>query len=341
MIRNSLRTSVAALAMALLTGYLGAAPAMADILSNLELTATPQFTTATNAGACKTTPGAAIPPANGPVCTITDDLRLNYGLNYKFSQQWGLYYTHENVNYTIDSGSIIPTPTGIAHLPISDIDDRADTIGLNYNALAKHGLTLNGGYYGYAREVGGNNPAGGPDSTAASTAGGGQGHIGFHGYFVGGSYNFGPHSVYGSLLTLDARLLYSIHPDTLANQLSNDTGAVIPGAGFVQQVAYGGNRFIPTGGLTLHLPIGNKQLLFPFVGISKAAVYYFNDPGPEFFNVTYAGVAKVISKDLSLVGSWTNLDEQHFSYPIGIPFGPNDPYRLTTVQLKLEYKIHA
>jgi hypothetical protein len=345
MTRYSISTRIAGLATAMFAAvaFCGT-PAFADVLSNLTITASPTFTTSLSpldhiGSQCT---GAA---SSTVACSETNDLRLDYGLDYRFSKDWGFAYQHNNVDFTLSAPIFVPGGAGV---PIGDQQDRQDTLQLNYTAMAKLGLTLNGGYLNKSRSFNANSAQVGPAPGVAATEPAGetfgQNAFRYHGYFVGGDYNLGPHSPAGSLLTLNFRVLYGIHPDTPANEFSNDTAFVAPGVGFVQTVAYGGNRFVPTGGLTLHVPVGFRQGFFPFVGFQKGADYFFTDPGPEYYNIVVAGVAKVITKDLSLVGTYVNLNEQRQPYPLVFPvpgaFGV-DYVRLTNIQLTLNYKIHG
>jgi hypothetical protein len=344
MSRNTIPTRIAGLATAAFAAVvLGASPAFADVLSNLTITASPTFTTSLsplgNIGAQCT--GAA---SSTVACSQSNDLRLDYGLDYHLSKNFGFSYQHQNVDFTLSGPIFIPAAGGLA-TPIGDQEDRQDTLQLNYTGLAKHGLVFNAGYLNKSRVFNANAAQAGPNVGVLFSGGDfGQSSFTYHGYFVGGDYNFGPHTPIGSLLTANWRVLYGIHPDTLSNQLSNDTGFVAPGVGFVQTVAYGGNRLLPSGGLTLHIPIGYKQELFPFVGYQKGVDYFFTDPGPEYYNIAVAGVAKVINKDLTLVGTYINLNEEHLPYPLIVPipgqFGL-DYVRLTGIQLTLNYKIHG
>ena len=304
-----------------------AAPALADDpFSKLTITLTPTWTVATGSDDTYSAALSAIPPnvkppgsnANGYAFAAnggtTSDPRLDFGLDYRFTKWVSLFYSHQNVDFSL--GRFQP---GIY---TGDIQDRFDTLGVRED-VGVPGLSVNEGYFNRSRICCGvpNTPS---DNIAQNF---------YHGYFVGASYAFGWKSPIGPPFDLNVRALW----------VPRDPSKIIPGFSDDPAVPYTGSGFIYPFSLTFRIPISNTiHTFWPFVSIGKAADYMSGDPGPSYLNQSVIGIVKIFSPQLVFHAVVVNIAQEHLPYPLpqypGVPL-PGENIRVNVFNAGLDFKI--
>ncbi|HTW84627.1 MAG TPA: hypothetical protein VMD91_11200 [Candidatus Sulfotelmatobacter sp.] len=320
---RTLFAKAAAAAFGVVLAATTAAPAFADDpFSRVVLTVTPLYVVSTNGGQ---------PEQNQTAAGDTNETFLDYGANITINKALSIYYSHDNADFTLDTLQIGP-----ARVPIGQLRDRFDTEGLKWNAGS--GVSITAGYKNRSREC---CPADAQN----------PGWIGYHGPFVGVNYAFGPLSSIGPIFDFDLQAQYVDHPYNAALAAPWQTPTIInaftglPQSNPVYQ-PYGGSGFIYPASIAVHVPIDHNHTIIPFFQFGRLADYFASDPGPEYYNVTVAGLVKVFAPWLVFHAAIVNLKEEtSLNYPFGTirdglpnPAGAtNDWVRLTTVNIGLDF----
>lgn len=307
----------------------GAGPALADDpLANLSITISPTWTVATGSNETYNAANSAIPPnvkpagSNAPGYVFaanggtTNDLRLDFGLDYHFSKKLDFFYQHKNVDFSL--GRFQP---GIY---TGDIQDRFDTVGLN--DVLGHGWQASIGYFNRSRMC-----CGDPSSPSDNVL---QNY--YHGYFLGQNYTFGPKTPIGEPFSIDVREMY----------VPRNPAAIVPGFSDDPAVTYVGSGFIFPFGITARIPTGpNTHLFWPFISYEKGADFMIGDPGPSYLNNVVVGVVKIWPKPgLVFHAVLVNITQEHIPYPLpqypSVPL-PGENVRINLINVGFDYKFHG
>jgi hypothetical protein len=319
MLRNPLWRVLAALVLVVSV----CAPAYAaDALSNLTLNVAPVYWV-------NTAGDAFAPPAPGtiPVGYKTNDpgahdWRLDYGLHYKFTQRLSFYYTHDVLDYNLDRAYFdVPGTKRMGSFVSGDAGDRIDQIGFSY-ALAQ-GLVGRAYYLDHERylvsgfclnQVSCGN--GVPNPNAGD----------MHGFAVGTTYGFGPHTLVGPLLSAAFDAQYIPRPD--APPVKTDT----PQSNGLN--TWPGSQVIFPYSITATAPILAKdRTLVGFVGYARSAEYFRNNASQNLYNVVTFGLAKQFTRNLSV--SLTNLNYKECTCSDTVT--PPENLRAAGAVLKINY----
>jgi hypothetical protein len=306
----------------------GAGPALADDpLANLSITISPTYTLTTGSNATYNASNSVIPPnvkpagsnANGYAFAadggVTNDVRLDYGFDYQLSKKFNLFYRHKNVDFSL--GRFQPgVYTG-------DIQDRFDTVGIGENL--GHGLAASVGYFNRTRMCCGD-PSSPGDNVLQNF---------YHGYFVGGTYAFGPKTAIGPPLSVDVKAMW----------VPRDPSKIIPGFSDDPAVPYVGSGFIYPASITLRIPVSNTVHTFwPFISYEKGADFMSGDPGPSYVNAVVLGVVKIFPHGLVFHAVLLNLEQEHLPYPLpqypSVPL-PGENVRINLINVGFDYKFHG
>lgn len=243
--------------------------------------------------------------------------RFDYGASLKIDARTSISFSHSNVGYQL--GRIL-TAAPNTSLVTGSIYDYTDTFALNYTV--GHGLGVHGTYFDHQRSVVTGlclNQKYCYDSTTGTEESNPL-SIDEHGYTLGFTYDFGPTTKIGKLLTAAADAKYVPRPDTPA------PGVALGGLG-----SYVGSQTLFPYSLTLKLPITNSSTFVPFINYTNLPVLYRDSAVPEAYRGIIFGFSKVISKNLTL--SYTNLNLQSCRCIARVP--PPDNLRLAAGILSL------
>jgi hypothetical protein len=244
-------------------------------------------------------------------------VRFDYGAALKINAKTSISFSHSNVGYQL--GRIL-TAAPNTSLVTGSIYDYTDTIALNYTV--GNGLGVHGTYFDHQRSVVTGlclnqkycyDPTTGTEQSNPLS-------IDEHGYTVGFTYDFGPTTKIGKLLTAAADAKYVPRPDTPA------PGVALGGLG-----SYVGSQTLFPYSLTLKLPITDSTTFVPFINYTNLPVLYRDSAVPEAYRGIIFGFSKVISKNLTL--SYTNLNLQSCRCIARVP--PPDNLRLAAGILSL------
>jgi hypothetical protein len=303
--RRYLPIAMAALAFAWSIA-LTAVSARAD--SPITITVQPVYTLNTTSDAQKVLPGTCSQLANpaslatlAATCNnappVTNTLQLNYGISYRIDAKSSLSYMHDNSDFSL--GALVTAIPGVSLLT-GDIRDRIDTVSYNYG----FGHGLNGSVYYQSHQrmyVAGlclnqeNCPTTGGGTVSNPSS------INETVYGVGFKYTFlHLKQLPIPLLTINADAQYVPRP------AFNAAGA---GTGGYPAGVYVSSGWQYPYGATLNVPIlpGSWGAL-PFASYQRVSVWWKAENTPEAFNAFIFGVAKPLSKYLTLA-----LTQTHFN----------------------------
>jgi len=317
---NSYSSKIAGFLVALAVVFNATLPAKADDFGKrFTIDIAPSWNIATNGDAYAQPPPGRIAfgynPTNDP--PITNDLLLDYGLNFRIDKKSSFSYTHSSFDLTF--GRVLSIP-GIS-LINKDVD-RTDTLAINHT----FGGGLSGTLYYFdhnRQDVPGscNNQiscALGPNGTNVAN----PLSIDEHGYGVHGAYNFGPETRIGPLFTAGVDAKYIPRPDV------GPKGFALDGLG-----AYTGSQFIFPYSIQMKLPLIPDRSLIPFIGYERAIELFRGESTAEMYNQVNYGIVKVINRDLVL--SLVNVNFVECTCSDTVP--PPDNIRFSNVILKLDY----
>jgi hypothetical protein len=244
---------------------------------------------------------------------IPNDIRLNYGMTVAFDKQWSFYYNHSNLDFAL--GRIINPPVSLV---TGDIQDRVDTVGLNF--AATHFLSTRFYYFDHEREdvtglclnqticaPGVHNPAA----------------IDEHGYAVGATWSFGPRSLIGPIFSVAADAKY------VPRGFPPPAGYSLNGLG-----AYTGSQFEYPYSVNMKLPTHHDPTLIWLAGYERATALFRAESSIEQYNVTSFGVVKVLSPRITVSAVDLNFKGCRCADTVT----PPDNVRLDTILLTLSYK---
>ncbi len=246
-------------------------------------------------------------------------IRVDFGADFKLDPKTHLTFSHNNVGYQL--GRILTAAPNSA-LVTGSLYDYTNTVALSY--AIGHGLGVHASYFDHQRsfvtglclnqkycydttvqhEV--NNPL----------------SVDEHGYTLGGTYDFGPMTKIGSLLSASFDAKFVPRPSTPA------PGVALGGLG-----AYVGSQTLFPYSLTLKLPLTNSTTFSPFINYTNLPVLYRDSAVPEEYRGIVFGFSKVINKNVTL--SYTNLNLQSCRCVARVP--PPDNLRLAFGILKLDF----
>jgi len=316
--RSSLISKIAGLAVALGVVCYAAIPAKADDFGKrFTIDIAPNWNIATTGDAYSLPPPGRIAVGYQPNdLPITNDLLLNYGIDYRIDQRTHLNYSHASFDLTF--GRVLSIP-GIS-LINKDVD-RTDTISVNHTFGG--GLTGALYYFDHQRQ----NVQGscnnqifcvGPNGTNIPN----PDSIDEHGYGVHGAYNFGPESRIGKLFVVGVDAKYIPRP-----------AVAPPGASLNGLGAYPGSGWEFPYSIQMRLPLVPDRSIFPFIGYERATAYFRGESSVEQYNQTNFGVVKFINREFSLSVVNVNFVECRCSDTVP----PPDNIRFSNVILTLDY----
>jgi hypothetical protein len=257
---------------------------------------------------------------------VPNTIRVDYGIDFKLGNNTHLSYSHGNVAYAL--GRILTAIPNTA-LVVGTLQDYTDTIALSFG-VAK-GLAIHGTYFDHERSTATGlclNEKYCVDPTTG-LARSNPFSIDEHGYTGGFSYDFGPKTRIGPLLTAaaDAKFVSRPLPPPQPNPALGGSVA-LGGLG-----AYPGNRIVFPWSVTLKVPILPSSTFIPFINYTNLPVLYRDSAVPEEYRGIVWGVAKVLSKNVTL--SYTNLNLQSCRCVARVP--PPDNLRLAFGILKVDF----
>jgi hypothetical protein len=317
------RTAIASLVFASLAALSLAAPSPAradDLGKKITINLSPVYSFST-AGDDNAPPGAGFTPLGYTKDhPLADSLRLDYGISFAFDAKTSLSFSHSNIAYQLGRITSIPTGAGNNYsLVTGAINDYTNTIALS-RALGG-GLGVHVTYFDHQRSsVTGlclnqkSCPVGGVQTANPLS-------IDEHGYTFGGTYDFGPKTRIGSLLSAAIDLKYVPRPAVAP------PGAALGGLG-----SYPGSQILFPYSLTAKIPILPSTSVVPFINYTNLPVLYRDSAVPEAYRGIVFGLVKVINKNLTL--SYTNLNLQSCRCIARVP--PPDNLRLSLGLLKLD-----
>jgi hypothetical protein len=268
----------------------------------------------TVAAYCPGYAGAPIPPACHGFPRNTSDLRLDYGVTYRFSKKLNLEYTHSAFDYSIGRVTSIPPLSVLT----GNINDRIDRISLNY--AAGHGLALDAHYFSDQRSsieataspvlhaVTGSNcyfnsmKCPGGASNPAS--------INSNAWGAGASYSFGPHGRFQPPMfkaAVDADYYPRPLTRSAATCVAAGAAANAPVCGANGIPGYVGSQTVLPYSLTV-FPLSTAKIkpgFIPFLAYQRIDVLFHAENTPEAYNGTAFGLVKALGHGMSF--NYTNL----------------------------------
>jgi hypothetical protein len=232
---------------------------------------------------------------------VPDTVRVDYGIDFKLGSNTHLSLSHGNVAYAL--GRIL-TAIPNTSLVTGTLWDYTDTIALSFG-VAK-GLAVHGTYFDHERLTATGlclNQQFCVDPTTALNRTN-PFSIDEHGWTGGFSYDFGPTTRIGPILTVagDAKWVQRPLPAPSPNPALGGSVA-LDGLSY-----YPGSRFVYPWSVTLKVPILPSSTFIPFINYTNLPVFYRDSAVPEEYRGVVWGVAKVLSKNVTL--SYTNLNLQ-------------------------------
>ncbi len=294
--RIPLLTTTALTALFSLGVLLSAIPAKADdILHRVTVSVAPVYLFSTNSDANANPP----PPAGltGIGYTrdnpVVDTWRVDYGISYKISPKFTLSLSHTNVGYEL--GRILTIAPNTAFVSGS-LFDYTDTAALGYDA--GHGLGIHATYFSHQRQdVTGLclNQKSCPDATGAEHPN--PLSIDEVGYTLGATFDFGPTTKVGKLLTAGFDIKYLPRP----------AGPPSPGASLDGLGHWVGSTFVYPYSLTARLPLTGSSTFVPSVTYINLPVFYHDSAVPEAYRGMIYGFSKVVSQNLTISFNYFNI----------------------------------
>ena len=320
---RSLFSRVAALGFAAAGFAIAASPALADdFLQRITLDIAPNYQAAVTGDAAAANPKGFTNLGYTNDHQVPATTQLDYGLNFRIDRRTNLYYSHSNLDFAI--GRVLTLGPNTA-LVSGLIADRTDTVGFSHDFAG--GLIGRAYYYNHARmDVSGLclNQQDCPNPTTGQQTGN-PSSIAEHGYGIGATYNFGPKTRIGQLLSvgLDAKYVpRSSTPPTTAPNLG--------GLG-----KYVGSQWLVPYSITAKIPVLPVSTTIPYIGYERASVLFRDEATPEVYNVSVLGITQVITKQVSIGIQSLNFSGCRCSDTVP----PPDNIRFAQVLLRLDYRI--
>jgi len=292
MFRNPLWRVLCALVLALSVS----APALADnFFSKLTINTAPVYWVNTAGDAFAPPEPGTVPVGYKTNNPGAHDWRLDYGLHYSFNRRLALYYTHDVLDYNLDRAYFLVPGTKVMGSFVSgDAGDRIDQAGFSY--IVAQGLVGRLYYLDHERYL-----VSGFCLNQVSCGGGTPNpNVGdMHGFALGGTYGFGPHTRIGPLFSASLDAQYIPRPDTPPTATDNPNSNGLS--------AWTGSKVIYPYSITATAPLLAKDPTFVgWVGYQRAAEYFRNNASQNLYNVVTFGLAKQFTKNFSV--SLTNLN---------------------------------
>lgn len=271
--------------------------------------------------------GTAPPPPGFAGVGYTHDnptassLQVDYGVAFAITKQTTLSFSHGNVGYQL--GRILTAIPNTA-LVTGALYDYTDTIALSQGL--GHGLAAHVTYFNHQRrDVTGLclNQKACPDANGHAVPN--PLSIDERGYTVGGSYDFGPKTRIGPLMTLAFDAKYVPRPST-----PSSPNVALGGLG-----SYVGSQWMYPYSLTVKVPVLPSTTVTPFINWTNLPVLYRDSAVPEAYRGVVFGLVKVFSPNVTF--SYTNLNLQSCRCIARVP--PPDNLRLAFGILKLDFHI--
>jgi hypothetical protein len=321
---RSLISRVAALGFAI-AGFAIASPALAadDFLNRITIDIAPNYQAAVTGDAAAANPPGFTNLGYTSDHQVPSTTQLDYGLDFRIDNKTHFYYTHSNLDFAIGRVLTLAPKTALVSGLIAD---RTDTVGLNRDF--GHGLLGRIYYYNHARmDVTGlclNQQA--CPNPATGFQQGNPASIAEHGYGAGFSYNLGPRTRIGQLLTLGFDAKYVPRPGTPPSTAPN-----LGGLG-----SYVGSQWLFPYSATLKIPVLPVSTTIPYIGYERASVLFRNEATPEVYNVSVLGLTQIITKQVSVGIQSLNFSGCRCSDTVP----PPDNIRFAEVLLRLDYRFN-
>jgi hypothetical protein len=279
----------------------------------------PKYTFSTNTDANAAAP---VPPGRTPVGYTHDNptidtVRIDYGVSFAITPDWKVFYNHGNAAYQL--GRILTISPTVSFVS-GAIYDYTDTYGFSYATPIGVGVSIS--YFSHQRsDVTGlclnqkscNDPVTGKQFANPLS-------INSHGYDAGLSYDFGPNTRIGKLLTATFDADYYIRPST------PPPGAALGGLG-----SWVGNTWEFPWSITTKIPVLPDKTFIPTFTYISLPVLYQDSAVPEAYRGIVWGFAKNFGENFTL--SYTNFNLQSCRCIARVP--PPDNLRLAWGELKL------
>jgi hypothetical protein len=288
--------------------------------------------------------GVPVPPDCPGSPTTTRNVRLNYGVSYRFSPKLNIAYTHEDLDFTL--GRV----TSIAPLSVltGDVDDRTDRIAVNY--AYGRGIALNAHWFSHERS--GIAASASPLLQAATGsncffnseqcpgARSNPASINSNAYGVGAAYSFGPHARFQPPM-----FKIAVDADYYPRPPSQSAGACIAGGGPGSNAPVCGAEGVPgyVGSQTAFpysltaFPLATTRIkpgLVPFVAYERVEALFHAENTPEAYNAVAWGFVKSLGHGFTL--NYTNFKLNGCYCSNTVP--PPDSVRSDVSILKLTYR---
>jgi hypothetical protein len=327
--RSTLPRKIAGLIAAALIVGVSALPAKADDFGKrFTIDIAPFLDLGTNGDA-----NAPAPPGYGALGYTNDhpipqDLKLDYGLDFRIDNATHLSYSRSNLDLAIGR-VLLPGKTALVS---GDIVDRTDTAALSHS-FGRTGLSAQLYYFSHVRQDVTGLCLNQSYCTAAQLGGVGGGATGNpaaideHGYGLHLGYNFGPQTPIGPPFTVGVDAKYIPRPGT---QPPPGNPGNLGGLGH-----YVGSQWLFPYSISGRIPFLPDHTIIPFIGYERASVLFRDEATPEVYNATNFGIVKIINRSLAL--SLVNLNFQECRCADTVP--PPDNVRFTVLLLKLDYKL--
>lgn len=252
------------------------------------------FSTNSDANASAPPPDSLKPLGHTTDNPIVDIWRVDYGLTYKISPKFTLALSHGNVGYQL--GRILTLGPGLSFTS-GAIFDYTDTAALSY--AVGNGLAVHGTYFSHQRQ----DVTGiclNQKSCPNSVTGVQQPNplsIDEVGYTLGFTYDFGPNTKVGKLLTAGFDAKYLPRP----------AGPPSPGASLDSLGHWVGSTTVYPWSMTIRLPITGSSSFIPTFTYIDLPVLYHDSAVPEAYRGVIYGFAKVVSQNLTVSFTYFNI----------------------------------
>lgn len=276
--------------------FLSAVPAKADnIGQRVTVSVAPVYLFSTNSDAnANPPPPAGLTPIgytrDNPV---VDGWRIDYGIGYRISPRFSITLSHSNVGYELGRILTIAPATSFVS---GSLYDYTDTAALGYDA--GHGLGIHATYFSHQRSVATGlclNQKQCPTPTGVN-----QGNplsIDEIGYTLGATFDFGPTTKVGKLLTVGFDAKYLPRP----------AGPPSPGASLDALGHWVGSTFVFPYSLTARLPLTGSSSFVPSVTYINLPVFYHDSAVPEAYRGMIYGFSKVMTPNLTISFNYFNI----------------------------------
>jgi len=244
---------------------------------------------------------------------IANTFRINYGVNAQLGPNLSLNYTHASFEFAL--GRIFQPGVSLVS---GQIDDRTDTVGLNYSGFPD--VKARAYYFDHERiDVTGFCL----DQTTCAGKTPDPDAIDEHGYGVGATWSFGPRSAIGPIFSIGADAKYIPRPTTAP------AGVALDGLG-----SYTGSQFEYPYSFGVKVPTHHDPSLIWIAGYERATALFRGENSIEQYNSTSFGVVKVLSKQLSVSAVDLNFKGCRCSDTVL----PPDNIRFDEILVTLSYK---